>query len=122
MPAVASGMTQMNVRVNAERKQEAESVLKLANSSLTELVRMLIDKVSCGAKDLQEVQHVLQGDAANVPKDDTDSVLLEGWALVDGFCADMGIVRSDDWLDERTCEQVYEEAMMAHYEEKGLLQ
>ena len=55
MPAVASGMTQMNVRVNAERKQEAESVLKLANSSLTELVRMLIDKVSCGAKDLQEV-------------------------------------------------------------------
>ena len=122
MPTVASGMTQMNVRVNAERKQEAESVLKLANSSLTELVRMLIEKVSCGAKDLQEVQRVLQGDAAHAPKDDTDSVLLEGWALVDDFCSDMGIVRSDDWLDERTCEQVYDEAMVAHYEEKGLLQ
>lgn len=122
MPAATAAMTQMNVRVNAEHKRSAEAVLKLADCSLTELVRMVIEKVSHGSKDLEEVQLILQNAAASVPSSETDEVLLEGWTLVDNFCKEQGIGLVGDWVDGRTCDQIYDEAMMAHYEEKGLLQ
>ena len=55
-------MTQMNVRVNVERKRQAEAVLELTGGSLGALVRKLLDKVASGAQGAEEVRAVLEGE------------------------------------------------------------
>lgn len=122
MSSATAGMTQLNVRVNAGEKRNAEEALKLANSSITDLVRRVIQKVSRGAKDLEELQKVLQDEAASTPKEEADTVLLEGWSVVDTFCKEQGIGLSGEWVEERSAKEIYDEAMIAHYEEKGLFQ
>ena len=49
MAVAQQQMIQLNVRVDAEVKRQAEEVLELMGSSVTELVRMALEKVSHGA-------------------------------------------------------------------------
>lgn len=123
-------MIQLNVRVDAEVKRQAEEVLELMGSSVTELVRMALEKVSHGARDYVEARDVLSGThrskqaaASDEPIDFSmvDARLAKGWKAADDLYRSLGLDPSSLPKDERSWDAIYEEAMDAHFEEKGLL-
>lgn len=124
-------MIQLNVRVDAEVKRQAEEVLELMGSSVTELVRMALEKVSHGARDYVEARDVLSGahhskQVAAAPDEPidfsmVDARLAKGWKAADDLYRSFGLDPSSLPKDERSWDAIYEEAMDAHFEEKGLL-
>ncbi len=58
---MAATMTQLNVRVNTEQRRQAEEVLGLMGESLTKLIRGVLEKVSQGVEEAEEVYGVLKG-------------------------------------------------------------
>ena len=117
-------MVQLNVRVDADVKRQAEEVLELMGSSVTELVRMALEKVARGARDYVEARDALNDKhGGETPVGNAiDQRLAEGWAIISDLYRSFGIDSSTLPVDERSWKEVYEEAMIAHYEEKGLLQ
>ena len=61
---MAATMTQLNVRVNTEQRRQAEEVLGLMGESLTKLIRGVVEKVSQGVEEAEEVYSVLKGTPA----------------------------------------------------------
>ena len=61
---MAATMTQLNVRVNTEHRRQAEEVLGLMGESLTKLIRGVVEKVSQGVEEAEEVYSVLKGTPA----------------------------------------------------------
>ena len=60
-------MSQLNVRVDAAQRRQAEETLDLMGESLTKLIRSMLEKVSRGVKDAEEVFSVL----ADTPVEET---------------------------------------------------
>ena len=58
---MAATMTQLNVRGNTEQRRQAEEVLGLMGESLTKLIRGVVEKVSQGVEEAEEVYGVLKG-------------------------------------------------------------
>ena len=52
--AVAGQMTQLNLRVDAQDKRQAEEVLHLMGTTTTKFMRKVLAKVARGAKDYDE--------------------------------------------------------------------
>ena len=120
--ATTSQMTQLNMRVDAQDKRQAEEVLRLMGTTTTELVRKLLAKVARGAKDYAEVADAIDTPPEHEPAQ-VNPVVLQCWAIVDDFCRSLGYERAEDMpKDTRSWAKRYEEAMSAHYEEKGWLQ
>ena len=122
----ASQMTQLNLRVNKRDKRQAEEVLHLMGTTTTEFVRKLLAKVARGAKEYEEVKAVLDASAEDKVKQEeagtVNPIAAKGWTIVDDFCKSLGYASADDVpRDTRSWEEIYEEAMTAHYEEKGWL-
>lgn len=119
-------MTQLNLRVNVQDKRQAEEVLRLMGTTTTELVRKVLAKVARGAKGYAELRAALDNAAEDKAErseaDPVNPVAAEGWAIVDDFCRSLGYESADAVpKDTRSWEEMYEEAMTAHYEEKGWL-
>ena len=124
-------MVQLNVRVDAEVKRRAEEVLELMGSSVTELVRMALEKVARGARDYVEARDALSdrprshlidvSEGGPLDLDTVDPRLARGWKAVDDLYRGFGIDPSSLPKDDRPWDVIYEEAMDAHFEEKGLL-
>lgn len=118
MPTTA--LQQLNVRLDANVKQSAESVISLAGSSATEVIRELYTKIAGGAADYAEVMAVLcpgEGEDAN-----DDSVVREGWSIADEFYSSIGYDVSAVPVEERPWDEVYANAMAEHFREKGVMQ
>ena len=115
--STGAALQQVNVRIDAELKRNAEDVLALMGSSATELIRCAYQKVARGAGDWAEAMEVLKGPAGTVPKDSFE----EGWRAADEFYHSLGYDPSVHVLDSRPWDQVHEEAMAAHFAEKGVL-
>lgn len=121
MGATASKMVQLNVRVDAEVKKQAEEVMRLMGTTSSQLVRALYEKVASGARDYDEAAAVLTGEARE-EQCDANPPLATGWAAADDFYRSLGYARAGDVpADNRTWQQVYDEAMLSHYQEKGLI-
>ncbi|MBQ3267592.1 MAG: hypothetical protein IJH08_06725 [Atopobiaceae bacterium] len=120
MPSSAGTLQQINVRLDADLKRRAEGVLSLMGSSATDLIRSAYEKVARGAGDYTEAMEVLKG-----PKP-TGAQLLDtlrgGWSLSEGLYRSVGIDPPCLTVENRSWDEVYEDAMAAHFEEKGLLQ
>ena len=117
-------MTQINVRVDAQLKKQAEDALRLAGTTTTEFVRAMLAKVACGVRSYEELMAVVEPPKeieGQLPA--VNPVVAEGWAIVDEFCHSIGYESAADVpKDTRSWDEVYEEAMIEHYQEKGWLQ
>ena len=116
---------QLNVRIDASLKRQAEDVLALMGSSATELVRAVYEKVARGAEDYTETMNVLKSagtGAGNVETQQGENPVEAGWAIAREFYGAAGCDPESLGPDERTWGEIYEEALAAHFEEKGILQ
>ena len=117
MQAVATQTSQVNTRVDSAVKLQAEQVLDLMGSSTAELVRAVLGKVARGARDYEEVASALaEKDAAP-----NDALLAEGWAISDAFYASLGLALPVQPTEDRSWDELFEEAAEEHFAEKGLI-
>lgn len=109
-------MTQVNVRVDVERKRQAEEVLGLTGRSITKLMREVIDKVARGAKDAEEVYQAL----ADTPAVETPSTRSKSAQLierVDSHYAEMSRLLGKDvrefvpLSDDEMADALYDEGL-----------
>lgn len=111
---------QLNVRLDANVKRNADEVLSFVGSSATEVIRALFSKIAGGAADYAEVMALL------CPKDQKDiaseSVISEGWSIADEFYRSIGYDPSATPTEERSWDEVYSDAMDEHFREKGIQQ
>ena len=121
VPAKPGKKVQVNVRVDAEIKRKAEAVLDLAGSSATQLVRMAYAKAAEGVDGYQEFVATCMGEPKREVVDGVDAVLSAGWEIAEQFYRSIGYDVEGGVRDTRSPEEVYEEAMAAHFEEKGLI-
>lgn len=123
MPTEAAQMTQINIRIKAQTKTQAEKTLRLMGITPTQLVRTIYEKVAQGAEQCQETISAILNDATLKPcaEDTKWRTLMQGWDAGNGFLAQLESDSSTIPVDDRPWEQVYEEAMIAQYKSKGLL-
>ncbi len=111
---------QLNVRLDANVKRNADEVLSFVGSSATEVIRALFSKIAGGAADYVEIMAVL------CPKDKKDvageSIVSEGWSIADDFYRSIGYDPSVTPAEERSWNEVYTDAMDEHFREKGIRQ
>lgn len=118
----ATSMVQVNVRVSSDVKQRAEEQLERIGSSVSALVRSVLDKVAQGPKECAEVTKALQDDEVDEETARKLALAEEGWKLADDFCLSLGIEPGQVEEDTRTWDEVRQEAMDAHFAEKGYFQ
>ncbi len=115
-PSSTAVTTQVNTRVDAAVKQQADEVLALAGSTAAELVRSVMAKVARGMRDYEEVANVLEGSTSREP----DEALEAGWALADSLYATIDAEGKSLASDARSWDEVYSEARSEHLAEKEL--
>lgn len=126
MTAMAEQMTQLNMRVNAQDKRQAEEVLRFMGSTTTELVRKLLAKIASGAKAYMEICEVLETPASAASAEQEglgfNPVISEATEICNAFAQMLGYESAADLpKDNRSYDELYEEAMLEHYREKGWL-
>lgn len=114
----ASGMAQVNVRVNRQVKNRAEEALRLSGGSLPELIKKVVAKVAQGGGQCEEVLAAVDDRQQTVAP---DTPFAASWAAADRLYADMGIAASPV-SDDRGWDTIYSEAMDEHYRQKGMIQ
>lgn len=115
---VASGMAQVNVRVDRSVKERAEEALRLSGRSLPELIKKVVAKVAQGGGQCEEVLSAVDGRQQAVA---SDTPFAASWAAADQLYADLGIATSPV-SDDRGWDTIYSEAMDEHYRQKGMIQ
>ena len=119
MQAALTGTFQVNTRVDAGEKRSADDVLALMGSSISELIRSVIHKVSRGAKDYDQLRQVLREEEP--ARNENLAKAQEGWDFVDAFYRSMGIDPDSLPVDTRSWDEIYEEAMDEHFRERGMM-
>lgn len=117
MQAIAAQTSQVNTRVDSSVKAQAEAVLELMGSSTAELVRSVFGKVARGSRDYEELAGILSDKSEAAP----DSLLADGWAASEAYYRTIGVDQSTAKTPERSWDELYAEAMDAHFSEKGLI-
>ncbi|MEF2876595.1 MAG: hypothetical protein U0O32_07435 [Collinsella sp.] len=112
----ASGMAQVNVRVDRQVKNRAEEALRLSGGSLPELIKKVVAKVAQGGGSCEEVLSAVED---QLPSAGATSPFVASWAAADQLYADLGIDTSSA-SDDRSWDTVYPEAMDEHYRQKGM--
>lgn len=120
MSSATANMVQVNVRVSSSVKQAAEAELKNVGSSVGALVRAILEKVARSPKDCLEVTNLLEEDDPEV--EERLALIHEGWKIADDFCRSIGVEPGQIEKDERSWDEIYQEAMDAHFAEKGYFQ
>ena len=113
----ASGMAQVNVRVNRQVKNRAEEALRLSGASLPELIKKVVAKVAQGGGQGEEVLSAVDGRQQTVAH---DTPFAASWAAADRLYADLGIATSPV-SDDRGWDTIYSEAMDERYRQKGMI-
>ncbi len=113
----ASGMAQVNVRVNRQVKNRAEEALRLSGASLPELIKKVVAKVAQGGGQCEEVLSAVDGRQQTVVP---DTPFAASWAAADQLYADLGIATSPV-SDDRDWDTIYSEAMDERYHQKGMI-
>lgn len=113
----ASGMAQVNVRVDRQVKNRAEEALRLSGGSLPELIKKVVAKVVQGGGSCEEVLSAIDDQP---PSAGATSPFVASWASVDQIYADLGIDTSSA-SDDRSWDTIYSEAMDEHYRQKGMI-
>lgn len=113
----ASGMAQVNVRVNRQVKNRAEEALRLSGASLPELIKKVVAKVAQGGGQCEEVLSAVDGRQQTVAH---DTPFAASWAAADRLYADLGIATSPV-SDDRGWDTIYSEAMNERYRQKGMI-
>lgn len=127
--AIRSHTTQMNVRIDADLKKRGDRAFARVGYSPSAIVRALWGYADRHANDPEALRHMAQKlsdeaeSEAAASIDAQQAALEEGWALVDNFRRDHGLVcpiPDDD--DERTAyyDQLREEAYWERLAERGL--
>ena len=114
----ASGMAQVNVRVNRQVKNRAEEALRLSGASLPELIKKVVAKVAQGGGQCEEVLATVDDRQQTVAP---DTPFAASWAAADQLYADLGIATSPV-SDDRDWDVIYSDAMDEHYRQKGMIQ
>lgn len=114
----ASGMAQVNVRVNRQVKNRAEEALRLSGGTLPDLIKKVVAKVAQGGGQCEEVLAAVDDRQQAVAP---DTPFAASWAAADRLYADMGIAASPV-SDDRDWDTIYSEAMDEHYRQKGMIQ
>ena len=109
MSYASSALAQVNVRVDPQVKRGAEETLRVAGGSISGLVRDVLTKVAGGAGELEKLTAVL----TDAPMTAGQSPFEASWAAADSLC-------SSAVPDDRAWDEIYSEAMSAHFDEKGL--
>lgn len=112
----ASGMAQVNVRVDRQVKNRAEEALRISGGTLPELIKKVVAKVAQGGGSCEEVLSAVED---QLPSAGATSPFVASWA-VDRLYADLGIDTSSA-SDDRSWDTVYSEAMDEHYRQKGMI-
>ena len=107
----ASGMAQVNVRVNRQVKNRAEE-------ALPELIKKVVAKVAQGGGQCEEVLATVDDRQQTVAH---DTPFAASWAAADQLYADLGIATSPV-SDDRDWDVIYSDAMDEHYRQKGMIQ
>lgn len=113
----ASGMAQVNVRVNRQVKNRVEEALRLSGASLPELIKKVVAKVAQGGGQCEEVLSAVDGRQQTVAH---DTPFAASWAAADRLYADLGIATSPV-SDDRGWDTIYSEAMDERYRQKGMI-
>lgn len=113
----ASGMAQVNVRVDRQVKNRAEEALRISGGTLSELIKKVVAKVAQGGGSCEEVLSAVED---QLPSAGATSPFVASWAAVDQLYADLGIDTSSA-SDDRSWDTVYPEAMDEHYRQKGMI-
>lgn len=114
----ASGMAQVNVRVDRQVKDRAEEALRLSGGSLPELIKKVVAKVAQGGGQCEEVLAAVDDRRQAIAP---ESPFAASWATADQLYADLGIATSSV-SDDRDWDTIYSEAMDEHYRQKGMIQ
>ena len=113
----AAAMAQVNVRVDRQVKERAEETLRLSGTSLSRVIKKLIDAVAQGgdrcAGVLESIEPVEEAHTA------AESPFASSWAAVEELYRDLEI-SSSPGSDVRDWDSIYSEAMDERYREKGL--
>lgn len=120
-------MVQLNLRVNAQDKRNAEEVLRLMGTTTTDFIRKILAKVASGAKEYEKVAAAIDGPAGLLPTveqaEEVCPLVAEAFAIGDRFAQSLGYNSAEELpLDTRSWDERYEEAMHEHYREKGWIQ
>lgn len=107
-------MVQVNVRVSAEVRKRAEEQLRLLDSSVGTLVRQVLDKATHSPEDCAELTKLVSAPKGKEASS-RQSSLLRGWKIADGYCKSLDIEPGSAEDDVRTWDEVYQEAMDAHF-------
>ena len=113
----ASGMAQVNVRVDRQLKDRAEEALRLSGGSLPELIKKAVAKVAQGGGQCEEVLAAVDDRRHAIAP---ESPFAASWAAADRLYADLGIAASPGFAD-RDWDTVYAEAMDERYRQKGMI-
>ena len=113
----ASGMAQVNVRVNRQVKNRAEEALRLSGGSLPELIKKVVAKVAQGGGQCEEVLAAVDDRQQTVAP---DAPFAASWAAVNRLYTDLGIATSPV-SDDRGWDTIYSEAMDERYRQKGMI-
>ena len=126
MPATTARMVQLNVRVDARQKEQAAEVLQLMGLTATDVIRATLAKVARGARDCEELLTAIEGPATSevAPPEERplSPALADAFEICDSFARLLGYQAAEEMpKDDRSWEEIYEDARMAHYREKGWL-
>lgn len=120
MATATADMVQVNVRVRSDVKRAAEAELEQVGSSVSALVRVVLEKVARSPKDCLEVTNLLEEDDPEVAE--RLALVHDGWKVADDFYRSLGVDPETMPKDTRSWDEVYEEAMTEHFREKGYFQ
>lgn len=116
-------MVQLNLRVDAQDKAQAAEVLCLMGLTVSDFVRMALAKVARGAKDCEEALALFDAPAESAAVSEEKPLspaLAERDVLVSHFCSLLGYDKPAEVpIDDRPWEELYEEARLEHFREKG---
>lgn len=113
----ASGMAQVNVRVDRQVKNRAEEALRLSGGSLPELIKKMVAKVAQGGGQCEEVLAAVDDRQQTIAP---DTPFAASWAAADQLYADLGIATLPV-SDDRDWDAIYPEAMDERYRQKGMI-
>lgn len=119
---MSNTMAQVNVRMERKLKQRGDAALAEVGISPSDIVRALWNKVALRGAALDQVKRLLfSSDEVQVVPEDASPV-REGWALADEFYQSMGYDLAQVPCTDQSWEELYKDAMDAHFARKGLYQ
>lgn len=119
---MSNTMTQVNVRMERELKQRGDAALAEVGISPSDIVRALWGKVALRGAALDQVKRLLFSSDEAQGTLEGESPVCEGWALADEFYQSMGYDSAQVPCTNQPWEELYKEAMDAHFAKKGLYQ